>query len=644
MDPVLSLILCFLELTFIFITIVLLHNQQKNIGATPLYMAMGLLFLFAQFVSAADFQVIIYKNLEFQIGSSVFFLPYLAGLLLIYIHNGTLATQRMIIGSFVLFGIFFYLAEITRLQCNWTGYSLAKGQSVGALDVLLSEGMRSMGALVIAHLADMFFIPIAYTGLKNCRARRLICIIGALFLAQMLDLMIYACFYYKSHYYDLREFLSGAILIRGIFAVWLGTIIHFYSGKYGSEVAPQNALDIVFAFFGAYGRSKKLEEGLIESEDRYRQILQNANEMILLLSSDGKVIDANLAAKNIIGKYIPDYRYSENFFERLQMQDEINITDTQLKKDEKLQETSFFHAELHSKNGEKASLACSLSEVKLKNEKILLLIARDVSLELQLQEEKENLSAELAHSQRMEALGKLAGGIAHDFNNHIHAILGHVDLLLMTEDLEDNPKAVKNLEKISSIAEQAGKLTSQLLGFARKGKFYETTLDMREIIRHTLSMLTVAQSVQVQIKTDLPQESVLVRGDQVQLSQVLLNLILNAVDAMEGCENKNLQLTLDNAEKFRHRLNRIASNHKLLYKDYCCVAVSDSGIGICEELQKKVFEPFFTTKPVGTGTGMGLSMVYGTIRNHNGFVFLESKEGMGATFFILLPVYNGQKD
>ena len=106
MDPVLSVILCFLELTFIFMTIALLHSQQKNIGAAPLYMAMGLLFLFGHFVSAADFRVIIFRNLEFQLGATVFFLPYLAGLLLIYIHNGTLATQRMIIGSFCLFGIF----------------------------------------------------------------------------------------------------------------------------------------------------------------------------------------------------------------------------------------------------------------------------------------------------------------------------------------------------------------------------------------------------------------------------------------------------------------------------------------------------------------------------------------------------------
>ena len=637
MDPVLSLILCFLELTFIFVTIVLLHNQQKNIGATPLYMAMGLLFLFAQFVSAADFQVIIYKNLEFQIGSSVFFLPYLAGLLLIYIHNGTLATQRMIIGSFVLFGIFFYLAEITRLQCNWTGYSLAKGQSVGALDVLLSEGMRSMGALVIAHLADMFFIPIAYTRLKNWDARRLICIIGALFLAQMLDLLIYTCFYYRSHYYDLREFLSGAVLIRGIFAVWLGTIIHFYIGRYSGDSAKHNTLDIVFAFFGAYGKSKKLEEGLLESEDRYRQILQNANEMIMLLAPDGRVLDANLAAKNIINKYIPYYSFSENFFERLHSQEKINFSENS--SDGKKQETSLFHAELLSDNGEKASLACSLSEVKLKNEKIFLLIGRDVSLELRLQEEKANLSAELAHSQRMEALGKLAGGIAHDFNNHIHAILGHVDLLLMTEELDSNPKAVKNLEKISSIAEQAGKLTSQLLGFARKGKFYETTLNMADVIQHTLNMLTVSQSVQVQIKKELPPKEIFVRGDQVQLSQVLLNLLLNAIDAMENCPEKNLLVKLGIGSDFQDKLDKIAVKYELQYDKYCCVAVSDSGIGISEELQQKVFEPFFTTKPVGSGTGMGLSMVYGTIKNHNGYVFLESTEGKGATFYILLPLF-----
>ena len=639
MDPVLSVILCFLEVTFIFMTITLLHSQQKNIGTAPLYMAMGLLFLFGHFVAAADFRVIVYRNLEFQLGATVFFLPYLAGLLLIYIHNGTLSTQRMIIGSFCLFGIFFYLAEITRLQCNWAGYSLAKGQPVGALDVLLSESMYSMGALVIAHLFVMFLIPITYSRLKNWGARRLICIIGALFLAQGVDLMIYTGFYRHEYYYAMGEFLSGAILIRGIFSVWLGIMIHIYIGKYAGESAPHDTLDIVFAFFGAYGKSKKLEEVLSESEDRYRQILQNANEMIMLLSPEGSVLDANVAAETLLEKYIPDYDFSKNFFDRLQSAEKIYPLENG--KNAK-NEPSLFHAELAGVNGEKASLACSLSEVKLKNENILLLIARDVSKEIRLQEEKDSLSAELAHSQRMEALGKLAGGIAHDFNNHIHAILGHVDLLLMTNDFDDNPKAVKNLEKISSIAEQAGKLTSQLLGFARKGKFYATNLNMKDVINHTLGMLTVSQKVQIQIETEFAEQKILVRGDQVQLSQVLLNLILNAVDAMEKSAQKILTVKLAPAEKFAEKIEMLSARKDWDFAEFCCVAVSDSGVGISEELQKKVFEPFFTTKPVGSGTGMGLSMVYGTIRNHGGFVFLESTEGEGATFYLLLPITENQ--
>ena len=644
MDPIISLTLCFLELTFIFITILLLHNQSKNIGTTPLYMTMGLLFLFAQFVSVANFRVIFFQNLEFQIGSSVFFLPYLAGLLLLYINNGTLATQRMIIGSVVLFGVFFYVAEITLLQCNWIGFSLNKNNSVIALNLLLSDSLRSMVALVMAHLVDMFLIPILYTRLQNWGARRLICIIGALFLTQGLDLVIYSAVYYDLHYYEMGNFMSGAIMVRGVFSVWLGMMIHFYIGKYGEEASAHNTMDIVFAFFGAYGKSKKLEEVLSESEDRYRQILQNANEMIIILNSDGKVMDANLAAERLFEKYIPDYKFSDNFFSRLQSGEKVPVIGGEIDNDSYFDDrkVALFHAELVGNDGSKASLACSISEGKLKNEKIFLLIGRDVTKELELQIEKENLSAELAHSQRMEALGKLAGGIAHDFNNHIHAILGHVDLLLMTNDFDENPRAVKNLEKISSIAEQAGKLTSQLLGFARKGKFYETTIDAKQMIEHTLSMLTVSNSVQMQIEHKFPSEDIYIRGDQVQLSQVLLNLILNAADAMEKCAEKKLCITLCPANAVMDKIEKFTAGNKLDWYKYCCISVADSGIGISEELQKKVFEPFFTTKPVGSGTGMGLSMVYGTIRNHNGFVYLESREGEGATFYILLPVTEKQ--
>ena len=111
---------------------------------------------------------------------------------------------------------------------------------------------------------------------------------------------------------------------------------------------------------------------------------------------------------------------------------------------------------------------------------------------------------------------------------------------------------------------------------------------------------------------------------------------------MEKSVEKNLTITLDRAVKFAEKIEHISARKDWDFGKYCCIAVADSGIGISEDLQKKVFEPFFTTKPVGAGTGMGLSMVYGTIRNHGGFVFLESKEGEGATFYLLLPLTEKQ--
>ena len=155
-------------------------------------------------------------------------------------------------------------------------------------------------------------------------------------------------------------------------------------------------------------------------------------------------------------------------------------------------------------------------------------------------------------------------------------------------------------------------------------------------------MLTVSQKVQIQIKTEFPEQKISVRGDQVQLSQVLLNLILNAVDAMEKSAVKNLIVKLAPAEVFAEKIEMLSARKDWDFSKFCCISVADSGIGISEALQKKVFEPFFTTKPVGAGTGMGLSMVYGTISNHGGFVFLESSEGEGATFYLILPVTENQ--
>lgn len=596
-------------------------------------MAMGLLFLFSQFVSAADLRVAIFNSFEFQLGSSVLFLPYLAIILLIYISDGTLATQQMIMGSLVLFGIFFYLAEITRLQCNWQGYAIAQGQSATMLDFLLQHSIYSMGSFSIAHLVDLIIIPISYNGLKNLKCRRLIAICGALLFTQIIDISIYSIiYYYKNN--ELWNFLGGAFFARTFFSIWLGVIINVYLGKVNNQ--NKGTFDIFFAFLGGYGKSKELQNYLNQSEDRYKTILENAKELIFLLGTKGNIIDCNLAAKTMLEKILPNYEHSSDLFHFMLPIDESvdKIDENDLVSNSQV---SSFKAKIQNHNASDfVDLSCTLSHVVLQNEQILLLIGRDITNELQLQKEKQTLSDELAHSQRLEALGKLAGGIAHDFNNHIHAMLGHVDLLLMQKEIANNSKIISHLEKIGNIAEQSGKLTSQLLGFARKGKFYETTLDLNEVVKRAVEMVKFPSSKKINLHADFNDKEYLVKGDMVQLTQVIINLILNASDAMENSLVKDISLFVKEGICFESELESFNRLKKINLLDYYCIKICDTGSGITPENKQKIFEPFFTTKAIGEGTGMGLSMVYGTITNHHGFIHVESELGVGTTFYILL--------
>ena len=266
---------------------------------------------------------------------------------------------------------------------------------------------------------------------------------------------------------------------------------------------------------------------------------------------------------------------------------------------------------------------------------MLLLLARDITEESKLAKEKVKLGEQLAHSQRLEAVGKLAGGIAHDFNNYIHAILGHLDLVRMMFETEDET-VNKHLEKIGEISEQAGELTSKLLGFARKGKYQEHEVDLNELVEKAVDLFMPRSKKNLELKLGLRPEKMLIRGDSVQLQQVLLNLMLNAMDAMKDMPIRSkLRIVVDKASNCRIQLLPPSKDTDI--DSFYVICVKDNGVGIDPDTMKHIFDPFFTTKPTGEGTGMGLAMVYGTITNHLGWVQVVSKINKGTKFYLFLP-------
>jgi len=639
MEHLFSLLLLLLEMTFIFAGLALLHSQRKLLGATPFYMVMGMLFVFLQFVNAVDMRAALIGTFEFKISPVVLSMPYLGALLMVYITEGTLATQRLIIGALALFGIFLYLGELTRMQCNWLGFTITSGQLSESIDLILKSSLHSMGAMVFSQTLALFALPIIYTRLKEMKFNLFCGVMLALVCTQMIDILFYVLIaYWKID--NLLVVLSGAMLARILASCWIAALLALYLKMIEAErVAPhQNALDIVFAFFGGYSRSIMLEKNLREWEDRYKVILESAAEMVVVLSLRGHIMDTNAAADQILYERAGLSKKDTRLLSLLHDDQGIPIYKSIVPRFPE-EKTLAFHGVLADRNGELIYLGCTLSPVTMLGRRVLALIARDETGERKLAQEKVQLSLELAHSQRIESLGRLAGGVAHDFNNHLHAILGHVDLIrMLSGNLDESaPGAAKHLDKIAEIAESSGKLTSQLLGFARRGKYREEKQHLSDVLRRALAMIPPQQRCETEIIAEPCAQDLPITGDPVQLQQVIVNLIINAIDALKdrpaprtiriGC---GLLADCKDAPT--------PTNEDLTPENCACVTVADNGCGMDEKTIEKIFEPFFTTKPVGEGTGMGLSMVYGTMENHHGGVKLKSTIGKGTTFYLYFPL------
>jgi two-component system, cell cycle sensor histidine kinase and response regulator CckA len=244
--------------------------------------------------------------------------------------------------------------------------------------------------------------------------------------------------------------------------------------------------------------------------------------------------------------------------------------------------------------------------------------------------ERKRLEEQLLQSQKMEAVGQLAGGVAHDFNNILTAIVGYTDLL--AAELGSNAQQLEDLEEIRKAARRAAALTRQLLAFSRKQVLEPRIIDVNDVVLNLDKMLRSLISENIELKTDLAENLAAARADPNQIEQVVMNLAINARDAMPDggtvtIETRNA--TLDDAYAAQHV--------SVIPGEYVMLAVSDTGCGMDEKTKSRIFEPFFTTKPPGRGTGLGLSTVYGIVKQTGGNIWLYSEPGKGTTFKIYLP-------
>ncbi|RVT85923.1 response regulator [Rhodobacteraceae bacterium CCMM004] len=247
--------------------------------------------------------------------------------------------------------------------------------------------------------------------------------------------------------------------------------------------------------------------------------------------------------------------------------------------------------------------------------------------------ELKTLEAQFVQSQKMQAIGQLAGGVAHDFNNLLTAISGHCDLLLLRHDVDDPNYA--DLEQINQNANRAASLVGQLLAFSRKQNLRPELLDLRETLSDLTHLLDRLVGEKVRLDFEHDPDLQMVRADKRQLEQVIMNLVVNARDAMPDGGAIRIETS---SERLLTPLER--DRVVLPAGEYVVVRVTDEGMGIPPDKLPKIFEPFFTTKKTGEGTGLGLSTAYGIVKQTGGFIFADSQEGYGTRFSLFFPAHD----
>jgi PAS domain S-box-containing protein len=372
---------------------------------------------------------------------------------------------------------------------------------------------------------------------------------------------------------------------------------------------------------------KRVEKLLRESEERFRTALEANPDPVVIYDMEDKVIFFNLSFSEVFGwtleecqgkkmdRFVPEENRPET---KKMLETELAgkslaaIETCRYTKDEKIIPVVISGAALYDRSGQPVGRIINL---------------RDIS-------EQKRLQAQLQHAQKMESIGTLAGGIAHDFNNLMMAIQGYVSLMLL--DLDPSHPHYEALISIEHKIQSGSKLTAQLLGYARKGKYKVRSIDLNHLIQETSDAFARMRK-DITIQRDFAPDSYGVLADKGQMEQVLLNLFVNSADAMP--KGGKLILKSENVTHLA-MVDRVYNPKPGIYVK---ITVTDTGIGMDKETQERIFDPFFTTKEMGRGTGLGLASAYGIIKSHNGYIDVESEKEHGTTFSIYLPATTEKK-
>jgi PAS domain S-box-containing protein len=408
----------------------------------------------------------------------------------------------------------------------------------------------------------------------------------------------------------------------------------FGPGKF--EIFTRLLVLCLFAIFTShyqytFNKRRLADEALLESELKYRTIVEGIEEGYFEIDFDRNLTFFNdplckmlgYAHNEIIGKNTREFTSPATIEKMDQTYAQI------LKTGEPIRVTDYDAA---GKDG--ASIALELTASLLRNPDGDPIgfrgVLRDVSERKDAEAEKRKLEARIQQAQKMESIGTLAGGIAHDFNNILMGIQGNASLMLLKT--KSDHAGYEKLKNIETYVENGTELTKQLLGFARRGKYYAIATDLNDVIDKSASMFGRTKK-EIRIHSDLQADIWTVEVDRGQIEQALLNLYVNAWQAMP--QGGDLYLKTENVVLDADFVNN--KPYKVEAGNHIKITVTDTGSGIDQETRERIFEPFFTTKEMGRGTGLGLASVYGIIKSHGGYINVYSEAEIGTTFTIYLP-------
>lgn len=367
-----------------------------------------------------------------------------------------------------------------------------------------------------------------------------------------------------------------------------------------------------------------LESGLREEREKYRILVESSLVGVFIIH-EGTIRFSNAKFAEIL-KYSNEALIGANYFDLIDPEDRSMVVARETKRENGGEAQEHYEVRYLRKDGTRCWCELHCCRVVVGGKPSVLGNVLDIS-------QRKQFEIQLLESQKMESIGTLAGGIAHDFNNLLGGILGYASLLL--SEMKENHPYYQDLLAIADTAKKAADLTNRLLAFARGGKYQVSTFGLNKTAEDVLGILQHSIDPSVTIETRLAPDLWTIKGDSRQIHQVFMNICLNAVDAMPG--GGRLMFVTENAT-----LDESFAQTQIGMKpgDYVKVTIRDTGFGMDERTKSHMFEPFFTTKPTHEGKGLGLSVVYGIVKNHSGTIMVETERGRGTSLMLFFPRFS----